>query len=280
MSDYISICKSGDEQALENLISNYPSPVHLCFEPSDNDEITGLMHACFRGHYRIVRRLIELRCNIYDRSNDAGTAFLNACEGGHLDIAQLLVSAGACVHDRDKFGNTAVHMACHCTVHDNLGVLKWLVKECGIDPNLVDCFGASAIFVCVEGNHYANVARARFLVEECGVNINTRTPIGFTPLIAACQRFGNLHIVRWLVSAGANVNAQTYKENIAGRNALARATQNDDPALVFYLVEQCRVVVTQHTLDTLLRYGCNKWTLADYFLCHIGHRPPAPWRGA
>ena len=64
---------------------------------------TCLMIACYKGHLKIARYLIELSADVNRKSVKGNTALHDCAESGSLEILQLLLSNGAKM-DFDSYG--------------------------------------------------------------------------------------------------------------------------------------------------------------------------------
>ena len=61
------------------------------------------MIACYKGHLKIARYLIELGADVNRKSVKGNTALHDCAESGSLEILQLLLSSGAKM-DVDSYG--------------------------------------------------------------------------------------------------------------------------------------------------------------------------------
>ena len=66
---------------------------------------TCLMIACYKGHYKIAKYLIEIGADVNRKSVKGNTALHDCAESGSLDIMKLLLSSGARI-DVDAYGMT------------------------------------------------------------------------------------------------------------------------------------------------------------------------------
>ena len=74
------------------------------------------------------------------------------------------------------------------------------------------------------------------LLHESGADIDTRSDIGFTPIIGAAQQ-GKVDTVKYLVQAGADKNA----DNNYGAMAIHLASQDNRVEVVEYLIREAGV---------------------------------------
>ena len=113
---------------------------------------------------------------------------------------------------------SAAHIACE---NQDIQMLKFLKEQKFVDFNMIDSVEETPIYTAIK---LGNIEIVTFLVEECGVNIEHREVQQRSPLYYSSSKgtLRNLHITKYLVSKGANVNAKTAM----GRSALLKATWN------------------------------------------------------
>ena len=70
-----------------------------------------LQHASLKGHYEIVRTLLDYRTVVNIRGGEHGSALLAAAYGGHESIVRLLLENGALVNMRGADHATALEVA-------------------------------------------------------------------------------------------------------------------------------------------------------------------------
>lgn len=81
------------------------------FPPSSDIEVanrhghTCLMIACYKGHFKIARYLIEIGADVNRKSVKGNTALHDCAESGSLEIMKLLITSGARI-DVDAYGMT------------------------------------------------------------------------------------------------------------------------------------------------------------------------------
>ena len=66
---------------------------------------TCLMIACYKGHFKIAKYLIEIGADVNRKSVKGNTALHDCAESGSLDIMKLLLISGARI-DVDAYGMT------------------------------------------------------------------------------------------------------------------------------------------------------------------------------
>ena len=106
---------------------------------------TALWIAAAKGHFDVVRLLIEQNAEVDGRTSTNSTPLRAAAFIGHLDIVRCLVENGADVNARTNFNSTPLMITCF-KGHPN--VASYLVKH-GANINLQDNKGDSCL-------HYAS----------------------------------------------------------------------------------------------------------------------------
>ncbi len=279
--EFINACQNGDVDTVRRLVSDDAYTTEVT-DISDTQfhGMTGLMWASYYGHLPVMQCLIEeFDANIYERCKKGNTALMCACEGGRLEAIRYLISRSACPQDRNKSGQTALHVACDYN-SQRYEVIDFLVNECRLDPDARNYNGESCFMAACEQE---DLGKAQHFANVVGVNTNTRNKNGKTPLMSACQSQSR-RMVRWLVlETGADVNAQDSR----GRTPLMYACEQPEFLncyIVWFLCKQGRanVNIRDNRGENLLTMSLQnrQWSLANYVIRQIGHRQPAPWRGA
>jgi ankyrin repeat protein len=94
-----------------------------------------LLLASLSGAADIVEMLLAKGAKV-DLQDDAGMSpFPAACEKERLDVARKLWAAGADPRADHHDGCQAIHLAASA---DKKDVVRFLVEECGVDPNARD----------------------------------------------------------------------------------------------------------------------------------------------
>jgi len=164
---------------------------------------TGLIHACIKGNYKIVKELLkhdDLNLNIVD--NNGNTAFVYACMYNHLDIVKLLIN-----YECDNVMNSrALYYLCE---NSNNEIIKYLTKlpyyKFQVDVNyLVN--GKSPLFHLCENN---NVEQVKLLLEYLDINLNLK--YDNVSIFEYCCGKNYVEIVKLLIE---NINFNVEKENI------------------------------------------------------------------
>jgi ankyrin repeat protein len=165
------------------------------------------------------RLLIECGADVKAQSKQGRTPLMMAAmRPGNSAIVELILSKGADIQARDRLGVTALNLAARA---GDLDTVKLLAK--GADPNLSDGIGRAALFGATMGQ---NPAVIRLLLQRGGnVNAATSLPQGAaqrTPnnvkngpgnnskvtALHYAAAFGPVESVRYLLEAGAEINAR------------------------------------------------------------------------
>ncbi|KAM4037012.1 ankyrin repeat and KH domain-containing protein 1-like [Anomaloglossus baeobatrachus] len=205
---------------------------------------SALTLACYKGHLEMVRFLLEAGADQEHKTDEMHTALMEACMDGHVGVARLLLDSGAQVNmPADSFESPLTLAACGGHVE-----LAALLIERGANLEEVNDEGYTPLMEAAREGHEEMVA----LLLAQGANINTQTEEtqetaltlaccgGFaevtdflvksgadvelgcsTPLMEASQE-GHLELVKYLLTAGANVHASTA----TGDTALTYACEN------------------------------------------------------
>ena len=134
---------------------------------------TALWIAAAKGHFDVVRLLIEQNAEVDSRTSTNSTPLRAAAFIGHLDIVRCLVENGADVNARNNFNSTPLMITCY-KGHPN--VASYLVKH-GANINLQDNKGGSCLHRASEGGHVQLACELLALGAKQTQNLNRLTPL-------------------------------------------------------------------------------------------------------
>lgn len=194
-------------------------------------------------------------------------------QNSHKNYALALLQAGANPDAADSHGRTAAHWA---AVFDN----KWLLAQ--LDSADADLFkpdkdGARPLYYACMNNSYQvattliDICPEAHINEETGANKNT-------PLHVAANRKGSAALIRYMIAAGAAVNAT----NAHGHTPLYNSLAKDDPDMVRALItagaDVARMPMPQgrnEALFTLVNYQMDHKLALAQLLLDAGANPNA-----
>lgn len=194
ITPFIYHCKTGNVECVLELVKNGCN----ILEADYNFRMTGFIYACYKGHFNLVKELLNLDIfvELIDNSTYYYTPLIAACEKGRTDIFDILIAYDAnpnCPTDNRK--TTPLITAC---MYNQIDIVDKLLSL-GVDVNLSNYEAQTAIFYI----RSADMINKLYLH---GANINRRDIFGETPL----NRFVFYHdaeiIVESLINYGADVN--------------------------------------------------------------------------
>ena len=100
--------RGGDYQEVERTLRMDGIDVNATFGRFNR---TSLQQACFFGHVKTVRVLLDAGADVDAIDNNGWRALHIAAQNGHLEVVQVLLDAGADVHATNNRGLTALHTA-------------------------------------------------------------------------------------------------------------------------------------------------------------------------
>ena len=160
----------------------------------DNGEVkedcTALWVAAAKGHFDVVRLLIEQNADVDGRTSTNSTPLRAAAFDGRLDIVRYLVENGADVNARNDFNSTPLMVTCY-KGHPN--VATYLVKH-GANINLQDNEGSSCLHYASKGGHFQLACELLALGAKQTQNRNR-----LTPLLGASNNC-KIEMVEWFIS--------------------------------------------------------------------------------
>ena len=137
------------------------------------EDCTALWVAAAKGHFDVVRLLIEQSAEVDGRTSKNSTPLRAAAVDGHLDIVRCLVENGADVNARNNFNSTPLMITCHS---GHLDVASYLVKH-GANINLQDDDGRSCLHYASKRGHVQVVCKLLALGAKQTQNRNRLTPL-------------------------------------------------------------------------------------------------------
>ena len=165
--------KIGDTNLVEYLLS-----IKADVNSKSPTGATPLIYAAKKGHMETAQSLIQKRATVNVKGEDNHMPLYKAVKRGHKGIFELLLNNRANIHNKEDDRNTILHAA-------------------ALSKNVV---GADTTEMRIS---------IQDIIARIGIKaINAKDSWGFTPLHYAAQG-GNQSLVRALLAAGANLNAQT-----------------------------------------------------------------------
>ena len=134
---------------------------------------TALWIAAAKGHFDVVRLLIEQNAEVDGRTSSNSTPLRAAAFNGHLNIVRCLVENGADVNARNNFNSTPLMLTCH---NGHLDVASYLVKH-GANINIQDNAGQSCLHYASKRGDVQLVCELLALGAKQTQNLNRLTPL-------------------------------------------------------------------------------------------------------
>ncbi len=190
-----------------------------------DDSMNWLHHSCRSGNINIVKKILEKHPGLIEQeASDHTTPLFWAVTSGVLVVMKLLVAKSADVFCRSGKGDTLLTR----TVSLNQrSLVKYLIKTCGLDPDMSGAAGKSPLQIAIENNdldmvkeliqagstpidgnfpHLAMVGNKEmmdFILEKFSLDINFQDRKGRCPLFFAVEQ-GRIEIVKDLLKRRAD----------------------------------------------------------------------------
>jgi len=216
--------RRGDREATRLLLAYGADP-----DIDDQHRITPLMTAAELGHPAVAAKLIAAGADIHRQDTYGNEPLYYACLCGEPTTIRALLDRGADPFRGNKNGHTPLMAAAGHTDTETLTTMINDIDATRQDTlNVADKDGRRALLSAVSRRRADN---ARVLI-DAGADVSVRTKRGVTILMAAAAE-GLLPIVTYLVeSARVSLN----EKDTAGRDALHHALQQNQRAIVAYLI--------------------------------------------
>ncbi len=199
---------------------------------------------------------------------------IKLCENGDLEGLKQLGPLRPHDLHKDENGYHALGWACY---RGHLGVVKYLIEECGANPHLPDLRDRTPLMDAVD--KACNNDVVRYLVIKCKVDVNYYN--GYC-LVRACEK-GRLDVVRLLIEYGRARARVVDLLKVACTTSWGKFNAN----LVRYLLRVVRL--DPHGLDITPRLPPDDgddfptyWKILHIILENTGPGSwvPPPWAGA
>ena len=190
--------------------------------------IKPLYYAAFRGHYPLVRYLIdEDKAKTYSKDNGYDNALSWAAEGGHKNIIHYLITEkGANPDFRGATGNS--NPLYNAVINNHKNIVSYLIEEHRCDPNTRLPAGRTILHWAAE---YGYKDIVKYLLTK-GANPNVKDRYGETPAHKVIGGDGDHEeILKMLVEKGTYLNGHEI-------SLLTFAVMEGDADITAYLLEK------------------------------------------
>lgn len=208
-----------EERLMDAAVSNRPDLIEELVRQGAKvdarrpDFQTPLIWCSLDRHVDSVRALIKAGADVNATADGGHTALMVAARNGSAAVVRILLAAKAHVDARMKGGMTALHQAAEA---GNVEVIELLLAA-GADISARNESVGTPL-------HYAgrNPDVARCLLKHgCPVDAPGNEDSLGMPALSSTVAFGNTEVIKLLLEAGANINAQDQR----GETALMWAAQ-------------------------------------------------------
>ena len=166
------------------------------------DGFTPVFEACLRGHFSLLRLLVEqygADINVKFRWGDSPLIYMSRQRPRQINFFQYLLEHGASVTAIDQYGETALHVA---VTHANPELARLLLEH-GASATTMDVNGVTALHTAAE---HGNPELARLLLEH-GASATAMDHYECKTVLHRAARHANPELARLLLEHGASVTA-------------------------------------------------------------------------
>ncbi len=185
-------------------------------------EIFGpLFGGSYFGLTPVVKKALEVGCDIDAVDSDAKTPLHWACERGHFDVVALLIHNGANIFSQAFDGRTSLHFAAQ---NSHVPLVKQLLAF-GVNPDSAAFDGRTALHLAVEANDTEIVE----ILLDAGADATEKTTSGLNAFQLASQ-LTTQRVLQLLMNSTAvseNLLSQAISENVPDMVALLIAHRLD-----------------------------------------------------
>ena len=180
-----------------------------------------LFGGAYFGLIPVVRKALEVGCDINAVDSHAMTPFHWACERRHTEVAALLIDNGADMFSQAFDGRTGLHFAAQ---NGDIPLVKRLLAT-GVNPNPAAFDGRTALHLAVEADNTKVVE----ILLDAGADPTERTTSGLNAFQLASQspKQRVLHILMNSAAMPEKLLSKAIKENVTDMVALLIAHRLD-----------------------------------------------------
>lgn len=203
---------------------------------------SALTLACYKGHLEMVQFLLDEGADHEHKTDEMHTALMEASMDGHVEVARLLLDHGAQVNmPTDSFESPLTLAA--CGGHTKLASL---LLERGANIEEVNDEGYTPLMEAAREGHEEMVAL--LLAQGADINAQTEETQETALTLACCGGF--LEVAKFLIEVEADIE-------LGCSTPLMEASQEGQVELVKFLLSKgANVHATTATGDTALTYAC------------------------
>eukprot|EP00602_Paraphysomonas_sp_CaronLab_P005784 CAMPEP_0185033330 /NCGR_PEP_ID=MMETSP1103-20130426/22140_1 /TAXON_ID=36769 /ORGANISM="Paraphysomonas bandaiensis, Strain Caron Lab Isolate" /LENGTH=729 /DNA_ID=CAMNT_0027569553 /DNA_START=153 /DNA_END=2342 /DNA_ORIENTATION=+ len=190
---------------LEALSQSDPDTVLDIINAADSSGMNPLHWAALRGHFKIIKLLLEAGCEVDALNNGLNSPLLIAASRGHDSAIRLLLDRGADVTLRNLKDRDVLFMAAlYGHVSKGLGNTLQMLHFNNVNFDQLDSTGSAPLHECAA----RNLSRPVRLLVLAGAHVNTKHGrTGVTPLQLACSvENPDVETVRSFLDNGAHPN--------------------------------------------------------------------------
>ena len=220
------------------------------------------------GHASLVQLLLEKWTGQYPASLSQlhHEIFWEASYGGHEALVRMMLENEVDVNAERGLEQMYTSALQHAAVHGHDKVMRLLLQR-GADPNFAGCYNGPVIGGAVKNGHEEAVQ----LLLDYGANIHGVD--GHTRPLVVAARYGQVHMIRFLLQRGTDINSLDYDIGVGSR-ALTSAVFRGLSPVVRVLVEagvppnnpsqnhdsvlSAMTLDSRHVLDTLFELGAQE----------------------
>jgi ankyrin repeat protein len=235
---FLAAASEGDLSSMQGLMGASDMAI-VCMTATDEDGMSGLMHAAKSGHLDAMRLLLDHpsadpAAMITHTTEDGITALLWACSEGEVDAMRLLLDhpaadPAAMLMHTNRWGTSALMEASH---GHRLDVMRLLLDHPSANPaEMMMLTTEIGVTVLMWAAHEGEVDAMRLLLDHPSANpaemmMQTGGSNGITTLMAAAQH-GYVNAMRLLLDhPSANPAAMILHAGDDGYTALLLAARN------------------------------------------------------
>jgi len=168
----------------------------------DQEGTTPLHAACTMGQLEIVKHLVtQGKCDLMHSTDNGNTPIHSACAAGHLEIVRYLVTECKCNPNKDVKVKIPQRLIEYCLerIPKSLDSQLYPFSFSGMVSSILSDIGVKVVTPLHVASSKGHLEIVKYLITECGCNPNYCDNLGSTPLGYALDG-KHLEIVQYLIT--------------------------------------------------------------------------------
>ena len=210
---------------------------------------TALHYACRMGKVNLVKLFLDTKIfNVNDKNNDGDTILSIACDSGFVDIARLLIKYDADCNCENNKHKTPLILASELLSPYDMEMCKLLIDD---GNAIVNYQTKNFNHILLSASKFGNLELIKYLI-SVNTSVNLKFSDGATALMRACY-YNYIELVHFFIKNNANVEEKNKRQE----TPLYIAAYRGHVEIVKFLIKKNAIVNSEDIDgDTPLTVAC------------------------